>query len=95
METTATEDERLAGRQAKCSLCDKFRSSHPGLPFFEYRGEGSRAVVEKCGTCSYNVVAHTPETMARSHMKRIEPHEFVPYGSWEYDLYYCGCRGWD
>jgi hypothetical protein len=25
----------------------------------------------------------------------IQPHEFEPHGPYEYDKYYCGCRGWD
>lgn len=85
--------EQLEGRMAKCH--GPLVPSEPGLPFFQFRGEGSRDATQLCGVCGYHLIAHTPEIMAKPHMKRIEPHEFAEHGPWEYDLYYCGCRGWD
>jgi hypothetical protein len=82
-------------------------SSDLGLAFFEYRGPGSAYAIGTCKHCHYNIVAHDPTA---SHMARVEgggrtryenfmrehgQHEFEPIGPAEYDLYYCGCWGWD
>lgn len=85
----------LTGRMAHCSQGCTPRPSSPDLAFFEFQGEGSQWATEKCGECGYYLVAHTPEIMARPHMKRIPTHDFVPAGPRDHDTYYCGCRGWD
>jgi hypothetical protein len=77
----------LAGRQARCSYKCKVVPSSTALPFFEYLGPGSAAARERCKTCSYFEAAHRPGTLACD--------TFEPHGPYEYDRYYCGCRGWD
>jgi hypothetical protein len=77
---------------ARC-LCKRTEPSALELPFFEFRGEGSRAATDLCKHCGYALVAHTAEVMARN--KALKCTSFESHGAWEFDLYYCGCRGWD
>lgn len=61
--TQVRAEPNLAGRTARCS-CGKTYASDASdapweyLPFFEYRGEGSRAATEQCKTCRYAPEAH-------------------------------------
>lgn len=91
------EDQRtidLTGRRAKCAYHhnenDTVESSF-NLPFFEFRGEGSRDSKWHCKHCFYYEPVHDPNY---SHYKPLD-HEFEAHGAFEYDRYYCGCRGWD
>lgn len=77
----------LTGRTARCS-CGKERSSSDELAFFEYRGHGSRAAAVHCKNCGYYPVAHEKDNVR--HCGNFEPH-----GPYEFDHFYCGCRGWD
>lgn len=82
----------LTNRKAICD-CGRIERSSEDLPFFEFRGEGSRAAKITCKHCHYHDVAHTPETMATN--SALKCTNFEPHGPFEFDLFYCGCRGWD
>lgn len=82
----------LTGRQARCG-CGEVRPSDPDLAFFEFRGEGSWAAQNVCKTCRYAKKAHETENWARSNGKVCD--SFQPHGAYEFDTFYCGCRGWD
>lgn len=88
-------------RKARCASCQTVVASSDKLPFFEDRGEGSREAVEACRICKCFEKAHHPRTDGpASGIGKIPsvigtPHPFEPHGAWEFDLYYCGCRGWD
>ena len=103
--TTTHPDFVVVGREARCG-CGAVRPSGRDLPFFEYRGEGSRAAIEGCAVCGYSECAHDPAHMETLVHKRdgsrrptvVEDGRctgFVPSGPWRYDGFYCGCRGWD
>ena len=82
----------LEGRQMRCYCGNKsIRPSDPEKgAFFEYRGEGSPAATKSC-KCGYYISVHHKENVARKC-----PYDTpVPKGPFEYDSYYCGCRGWD
>lgn len=82
----------LAGRQARCS-CGKRRPSSIAKTdefAFEYRGAGSHAATQ-CKHCGYFECAH--ET-GLPHLRHVCEH-YEPHGAHEFDLFYCGCRGWD
>jgi hypothetical protein len=83
----------LDGRLAKCS-CGKTRPSSTELAFFEWRGEGSRAAIMTCKQCSYYEIAHLRKNAGET-ANRYICDNFEPYGAFEFDLFYCGCRGWD
>jgi hypothetical protein len=73
----------LEGRLAEC-MCGNKEPSSTNLAFFEFRGVGSRSAVETC-ECGYYEVAH-PNRYCE---------QFKPRGPYEFDTFYCGCRGWD
>ncbi len=83
-----------ANRIAKCG-CGNTRPSSEGekLASFEFTGEGSKRALDICRNCAYAEVAHTPEVMARN--KNLKCMRFEPHGAYEFDSFYCGCRGWD
>ena len=81
----------LDGRQAKCD-CGKLAPSSPALAFFEFQGEGSERALKTCKHCHYFEVAHRPE-IQRQHAHVCDHFEAV--GAFEFDRWYCGCRGWD
>jgi hypothetical protein len=83
----------LTGRVAKCS-CGMTRTSDPDLAFFEYRGADSKCASNTCKHCRYYDVAHTDEVRAKNPGGRICSN-FEPIGPYEWDIFYCGCRGWD
>ena len=73
--------------------CECSAPSSPELPFFEYRGPGSRSAGEIC-VCGYHQVAH--DKKARG--EKVTPYvcaDFRPRGPAEFDAFYCGCHGWD
>lgn len=78
----------LTGRMATCSCGRKEPSNPDKLAFFEYRGDGSRRAQDQC-TCGYTQAAH-----AKPHVQ-AKCEGFTPRGPFQYDSYYCGCRGWD
>lgn len=94
----------LTGRIARCAHaahggCKNERPSSVDLPFFKYRGPGSRDATDIC-VCGYAYVAHTVEGMARnvpSNRKtviqdgRCPGGKFVARGPHPTDTYYCGC----
>lgn len=88
-------------REAICT-CKRVVPSGPSLAFFEFTGEGSERARTSCKNCGYSECAHSAEHMARnvpSNRKTVieqgKCHGFEPRGAFEYDFYYCGCRGWD
>jgi hypothetical protein len=74
----------LNRRLAHCASCSKEVESNWDLAFFEYRGPASTVAREHC-RCGYYECAH-PTRDCR---------QFHPHGPYDYDLFYCGCRGWD
>lgn len=90
------ENVLLTGREARCS-CGHVRPSNVNLPFFEYRGDGSKMATDSCKNCGYSEVAHTqePTRTQQNVVLNGKCPGFEPRGAWEYDSYYCGCRGWD
>lgn len=90
MEVTA---QLLEGRQAKCPYCKTPAPSSNDLPFFEYRGEGSRDAMIGCKNCGYYAVAHT--SPLPRHLAGHVCGKFEPQGGMQFDSYYCGCKGWD
>lgn len=95
----AREQGLLVGRVARCPHCltecpsDGEAPGYKGeLPFFEYRGPGSREALDTC-KCGYARKAHEPEVRARNRALKCET--FDLRGPAEFDLFYCGCRGWD
>lgn len=98
------------GRQAgpiypdssKCSRntdCHCEFPSDPQQPFFEFRGEGSRAALTKCKNCAFSKDAHEYDWPKGTRVSKTPPKgmcsSFEPHGAWDYDKYYCGCFGWD
>lgn len=82
-------------RIAHCTYCSKQFPSSPNLAFFENRAEGSRAAVETCKHCRCYPQAHVKNGLGVFPSVIGKPHLFEPHGAYEYDLFYCGCRGWD
>ena len=89
---TVASDPDLTDREARCG-CGKIVPSSKGLAFFEYRGEGSQAATNMCRHCRYAEQAHA----LKPNVKHLQHccDAFEPHGAWEYDTFYCGCRGWD
>ena len=93
--TTETGGHSLDGRHAACGMCGATQPSARALPFFEFKGEGSEASKRDCKHCHYFEVAHekVPE---RCLLQGGAPCPgFESNGPYEFDRYYCGCRGWD
>lgn len=82
----------LTGRQARCT-CRRLEPSSRDLAFFEFCGEGSERATKTCKNCHYHAVAHTAAVMAKNDALKCT--NFEPHGPFEFDSYYCGCRGWD
>ena len=89
--TIIAEKPSLEGREAQCPYCKKTVLSSWNLAFFEYKGPGSRAAEDACAKCAYYKSAHEKKLPGTPRMN----HYFVPHGPFEYDSYYCGCRGWN
>lgn len=81
----------LEGRKARCT-CGRTEISSLDLAFFEFRGPNSRAGNVTCKNCRYHDVAHRPEIWAKN---KSVCHNFEPIKNFEFDLFYCGCSGWD
>ena len=77
-------------RMAQCS-CGKVEPSSRRLAFLVDRGPGSRAAAETCAHCRYTAAAH--ERTPRRNPQVCN--HFEAHGPFDYDTYYCGCRGWD
>jgi hypothetical protein len=86
------ETQNLTGRKARCPQCRTVKDSNLDLPFLEFRGIGSKAALNQCKNCGFYKVAHKPETRKGNNL--ICAH-FEPKGAFEFDSFYCGCRGWD
>jgi hypothetical protein len=82
----------LNGRMAKCT-CGRTEPSSHSLAFFQFRGDGSESAVETCKHCAYFRVAHTPAVMAKN--SSLKCTNFESRGAYEFDSFYCGCRGWE
>ena len=96
----------LTGRKARCVYNHNSRPGQPPRPssfdlaFFEYCGPGSQRATEYC-VCGYLKSAHDAATDACPRNtkplsgKRSPTGKFQARGPLEFDLYYCGCFGWD
>lgn len=84
-----------APRMARCT-CGKVRESSPSLDFFQARGPGTQE--DTCAICRFAPIAHewtTDRVVAEPHPATVG-HEFTPMTEgYEFDTFYCGCRGWD
>lgn len=77
-------------RRGEPCLCEQ--PSSTDLPFFEYRGPGSREALEGCAVCS---ILHQNKPCPEWRLKDVGEHDFAPLGPSQYDRFYCGCWGWD
>lgn len=86
------EEPDFSNRKAKC-FCGKILPSNPQrMAFFQWRGEGSPAAKENCKHCRYSIIAHQkPRDQVVSSVCR----HFEQHGAYEFDTFYCGCKGWD
>lgn len=98
----------LEGRMARCTCGSRVPSTDDGsLAFFQYRGPGSYDAEHGCKHCAYYDVAHDPEHMetlvhgpdGKRRPTCVESGKCPGYeqnvDGLEFDLFYCGCRGWD
>lgn len=82
----------MTERTARCTYCSVEKPSSKALPFFEFRGEGSREATEHC-KCGYTLGCHDA---AHPHvLKQCTEPTPTARGPQEFDRFYCGCRGWD
>lgn len=83
----------LEGRQAECWHCGTTKPSTLSgqLAFFEYRGDNKRLC--ECGfantthlsVCAINPFTRKPNKTDHKFKAKV----------FEFDSFYCGCRGWD
>lgn len=83
----------LEGRFAKCTSRCQLRPSSVDLAFFEYLGPDSPASKQNCAQCGYYESAHRGDGDRPRNQNVCLI--FRPHGTYEFDRYYCGCRGWD
>ena len=81
----------LQGRTAKCDSCKNTKPSDVSLPFFEYRGPGSRYEVQ-CANCHR---FHEHKEVGREGIFGPCSNYQPSTGGRETDGYYCGCQGWE
>jgi hypothetical protein len=91
---TVTDSPNMTGRMARCS-CGRTVPSSVDLAFFEFCGDGSRIATETCAKCNYSVLAHRPHNPKPYAGAPFEHCAFAPKGAYEFDRFYCGCRGWN
>lgn len=86
----------LENRVAAC-MCGKKQLSaeYQRLAFFQYRGEGSPDALNTCKHCKFHRIAHENKIAGKAQMAKQICDNFEPHGAWDFDSYYCGCRGWD
>jgi hypothetical protein len=87
----------LRGRVAKCH-CNEVRPSSMDLAFFQYRGEDSPDAINTCKHCKFHWQAHEHDNhrvFANSVVEDGKCPGFEPHGAWDFDLFFCGCSGWD
>jgi len=91
----------LSGRMMRCYCNSSPKPSNKNEAFFEYRGPGSRAAMERCKNCgysySYHIIGERPIIAHKNGHTENCRHcdSFEPIGSYEFDSYYCGHAGWD
>lgn len=73
------EEPNLENREARCS-CGNIVPSSVDLPFFEFRGEGSRLATTMCGICGMSDTAHRKQ----EHKFAASGHMFSPKGAFQY-----------
>ena len=96
---TIMETPNLSGRKAKCSFASSPNHKPPvdseiDLPFFEYKGPDSFRGRITCKNCGFYEQAHGGDKRRYYPENRICDN-FESVGAFEFDEYYCGCRGWD
>ena len=85
---------------ARCSYCKALEPSSTDLAFFEDRSATSQSAKLHC-KCGYYESAHDKEALAKITREPVTVIErgicegFQPHGEYEFDGFYCGCRGWD
>jgi hypothetical protein len=68
------------------------------LAFFQYRGENSPDAINTCKHCKFHWQAHEHDNhrvFANSVVEDGKCPGFEPHGAWDFDLFFCGCSGWD
>jgi len=87
----------LTGRQAQCTYCKKPADSSPALAFFEFHGEGSPRSLTQCKNCNGHWVRHQKVNPSTGRAGDLfgKCDTFEHHGAFDFDNYYCGCRGWD
>lgn len=78
----------LDDRLARC-LCGETIPSSFDLAFFEFRGENSNSATNSC-ECGFFETAHHITDRKGGWCDK-----FTSRGPDEFDIFYCGCRGWD
>lgn len=88
-------------RMATC-FCGAKQPSSSNLPFFEDLSADSPQAQRLCKHCGYYIQAHDKEHMAnnvpgnrRTVVEQGKCPGFEKHGAYEFDSFYCGCRGWD
>jgi hypothetical protein len=77
--------------EGKICRCEKPSSEE--LAFFEYRGKDSEYAKTHCKNCRQHKNFHTPDKIRANYGKICG--WFVPYVEAPYDMFFCGCIGWD
>lgn len=91
----------FSDRKSKCGYCNNIQPSDISLPFFEYKGPGCEQSESICKNCGYHRIAHKGQPGSDKHLATLVNKEgvncsrFEEHGPWEFDSFYCGCRGWD
>lgn len=80
-------------RMARCAYCktERLSSERDQLPFFEDKSDES----DTCLHCHYFESAHEKKKAGAPGLTDRICDNFEPHGAWAWDMYYCGCRGWD
>jgi len=86
----AKEIPDLRCRVSRCVYCGHEEPSSYTLPFFEFRGRGSRYALHYC-KCGLLDIAHRSVLSG----DRAKCTKFQSAGAAPHDRHYCGCRGWD
>lgn len=98
----------LKNRKSRCcnkSIRPSIEALNGKLAFFEYRGKGSYHSISsrKCLNCGKNQGFHETRKQYLERGKKLHPgleqtcNNYKPGEEKpeEFDLHYCGCRGWD
>ena len=100
--TAAENVPGLTGRVARCSQCGKEKPSSFELPFFElasgprtWSAEDRKDVEAAMEEMRHEINPARREELRQVYLKLREAAESRKDIAGTYDLFYCGCRGWD